>query len=277
MVTHSHACARAVSLGLDRRSAPSGGRNALFTLVVRFFGKGAPTPSHPPKALREALARRGAPRQRCALRALAPAQGIRPGSPESRFEVTWRSPGAHAGDRSVPVGGPRSPGGRLAVVCALPQRCSSGLGPAQRVSARAASLLPARHWLAWAGRRAVAVEKTLVTAEELLAMPDDGGRRELIDGEVRTMAPAGDEHGDLEAVISGHLFVHLRAHPVGRLKTGETGFRLRRDPDRVRAPDVAVVLYARRPRETIGAGYLEGAPDLAVEVVSPWDTAGDVA
>jgi Uma2 family endonuclease len=123
----------------------------------------------------------------------------------------------------------------------------------------------------------VAVEKTLVTAEELLAMPDDGRRRELIDGEVRTMAPAGDEHGDIEAVISGHLFVHLRAHPIGRLKTGETGFRLRRDPDRVRAPDVAVVLYARRPRETIGAGYLEGAPDLAVEVVSPWDTAGDVA
>lgn len=123
----------------------------------------------------------------------------------------------------------------------------------------------------------MAVEKTLVTAEELLAMPDDGRRRELIDGEVRTMAPAGDEHGDIEAVISGHLFVHLRAHPIGRLKTGETGFRLRRDPDRVRAPDVAVVLYARRPRETIGAGYLEGAPDLAVEVVSPWDTAGDVA
>src|SRR5207244_10932747 len=64
---------------------------------------------------------------------------------------------------------------------------------------------------------------------------------------------------------------------IGVVLAAETGFRLRRDPDRVRAPDVAVILYANRPRETIGAGYLEGAPDLAVEVVSPNDTADEVA
>jgi Uma2 family endonuclease len=123
----------------------------------------------------------------------------------------------------------------------------------------------------------MAVERKLVTAEELLAMSDDGLRRELIDGEVRTMAPASGGHGLDVGVIHGHIFVFLLAHPIGAVLAAETGFRLRRDPDRVRAPDVAVVLYANRPRETIGPGYLESAPDLAVEVVSPNDTADEVA
>jgi Uma2 family endonuclease len=123
----------------------------------------------------------------------------------------------------------------------------------------------------------VAVERKPVTAEELLALPDDGQRRELIDGEVRTMAPASGGHGLDGGAIHGHIFVFLQSHPIGAVLMAETGFLLRRDPDRVRAPDVAVVLYARRPRETIGVGYLEGAPDLAIEVVSPHDTADEVA
>ena len=123
----------------------------------------------------------------------------------------------------------------------------------------------------------MAVERRPVTAEELLATPDDGLRRELIDGTVRTMAPASGGHGLDAGAIHGHLFVYLLAHPIGVALAAETGFRLRRDPDRVRAPDVAVVLYASRPRETIGSGYLEGAPDLAVEVVSPGDAANDLA
>jgi len=123
----------------------------------------------------------------------------------------------------------------------------------------------------------VAVERKRVTAEELLALPDDGLRRELIDGEVRTMAPASGGHGLDGGAIHGHIFVFLQRHPIGAVLIAETGFRLRSDPDRVRAPDVAVVLYANRPRETIGAGYLEGAPDLAVEVVSPNDSADEVA
>src|SRR5436190_1136851 len=56
-----------------------------------------------------------------------------------------------------------------------------------------------------------------------------------------------------------------------------SSFLLGRDPDRVRAPDAAVVLYATHARETIGRGYLEGAPNLAVEVVSPHDAADDIA
>jgi Uma2 family endonuclease len=123
----------------------------------------------------------------------------------------------------------------------------------------------------------MAVERRPVTAEELLGLPDDGLRRELIDGEVRAIAPASGGHGLGAGAIHGHLFVWLRANPIGAVLAAETGFRLGRDPDRVRAPDVAVVLYARRPRQTIGSGYLEGAPDLAVEVVSPADRADELA
>jgi Uma2 family endonuclease len=123
----------------------------------------------------------------------------------------------------------------------------------------------------------MAVERKLVTAEELLNLPDDGLRRELIDGEVRTMPPAGDEHGFDATTIQYHVTHYLHGNPVGWARTAETGFRLRRDPDLVRAPDLAVVLYARHPRSAVGPGFLEGPPDLAVEVVSPNDRAHDIA
>src|SRR3954452_6730216 len=122
----------------------------------------------------------------------------------------------------------------------------------------------------------MAVERRLVTAEELLAMPDDGQRRELIDGEVRAMAPASDAHGFHTGAIQYHVAHYLRGHPIGWVRSAETGFLLRRDPDLVRAPDLAVVLYARHPRGSAGGGFVDGPPDLAVEVVSPNDRAHEV-
>ncbi len=111
----------------------------------------------------------------------------------------------------------------------------------------------------------------LMTAEELLALPDDGQRHELIDGELRTMAPTGDEHGGIVAALTGSLHPHVRAHGLGRVRAGEPGFRLRRDPDTVRAPDVAFIGLERVRGARKVAGYREGAPDLAVEVISPDD------
>lgn len=120
------------------------------------------------------------------------------------------------------------------------------------------------------------VERRLMTAEELLRLPDDGVRRELIDGELRTMAAAGGAHGDAAGSIHGHLSRFVYDHPDARVLAAETGFVLRRDPDRVRAPDVAVLRAQRIPAEGLPAGYIPGAPDLAVEVVSPGDTAAEV-
>lgn len=120
------------------------------------------------------------------------------------------------------------------------------------------------------------VERRVITAEDLLRLPDDGLRHELIDGELRAMAPAGGEHGDAAGSIHGHLSRFVYDHPVARVLAAETGFLLRRAPDRVRAPDVAVLSSERIPVDGLPAGYIPGAPDLAVEVVSPGDRATEV-
>jgi Uma2 family endonuclease len=111
----------------------------------------------------------------------------------------------------------------------------------------------------------------MMTAEELLALPDDGYRYELVRGELRRMAPAGHEHGRLAMNIGIPLGQHVRAHDVGVVYAAETGFVLARDPDCVRAPDVAFVRKERAEAVRDERGFWPGAPDLAVEVISPSD------
>lgn len=112
----------------------------------------------------------------------------------------------------------------------------------------------------------------LMTAEELLRMPDDGFRYELVRGELRRMSPAGPRHGRVVINITTPLDQHVRAHSLGTVYAAETGFQLAADPDLVRAPDVAFV--SRERVEAVGdvESYWPGAPDLAVEVISPHDT-----
>jgi Uma2 family endonuclease len=115
-----------------------------------------------------------------------------------------------------------------------------------------------------------------MTAEELLRLPADGMRHELIDGELRTMAPAGGPHGRDALRIGARLLAHAEARVLGEVFAAETGFLLRRDPDLVRAGDVAFVRADRLPTEGLPTGFVPLAPDLVVEVVSPGDTAADV-
>lgn len=121
-----------------------------------------------------------------------------------------------------------------------------------------------------------AVPARPVTADELLAMPDDGLRRELIDGEVFVTPPPGEEHGVVAAEILLSLGNHVRAHRLGRVFAAETGYRIGSDPDTVLAPDAAFVSRQRIEQVAISRGYRAGAPDLAVEVVSPGDSFADV-
>jgi Uma2 family endonuclease len=116
-----------------------------------------------------------------------------------------------------------------------------------------------------------------MTADELLRLPDNGMRRELINGELREMPPAGGEHGFVGGNALGRLRLFLVEHPEvgGGLFAAETGFRLSRDPDTVRAPDVAYVGPDRLDRARVRA-FPELAPDLVVEVVSPYDTASEI-
>jgi len=111
----------------------------------------------------------------------------------------------------------------------------------------------------------------LKTADDLLRLPDDGLRHELVRGELRTIAPAGWEHGDESAEITVSLGTFVLARRLGRVVTGDTGFQLATSPDTVRAPDVAFVRSERAPARGTMRGYFPGAPDLAVEVISPND------
>jgi Uma2 family endonuclease len=116
----------------------------------------------------------------------------------------------------------------------------------------------------------------LITAQELLEMPDDGFRYELVKGELKRMAPAGHEHGRVAINFAWPLAQHVAANDLGVVCAAETGFRLSLAPDTVRAPDAAFVSRERLAGLGKIEGYFPGAPDLAVEVVSPGDTYSEV-
>ncbi|HET7464053.1 MAG TPA: Uma2 family endonuclease [Longimicrobium sp.] len=123
---------------------------------------------------------------------------------------------------------------------------------------------------------AAAIAPGFVTAEDLLRMPNDGVRRELVDGELRIIPPAGDEHGAIAGDILVDLGHYVRTHRLGRIYTAETGFTLASGPDTVLAPDASFVSRERIAHLGIGKGFRIGAPDLVVEVVSPGDSFGEV-
>jgi Uma2 family endonuclease len=122
----------------------------------------------------------------------------------------------------------------------------------------------------------MSLSTTPVTAQQLLAMPADGWRRELVKGEVIRSPFNGAEHGFIAADLGSRLWQHARQQNVGAVFGGGTGFVLARDPDTVRAPDVAFVRQERIAVTGIPQSYFPGAPDLAVEVVSPSDRMNEV-
>lgn len=90
------------------------------------------------------------------------------------------------------------------------------------------------------------------------------------------MSPAGAEHGVMALRIGRFLHEFVDANDLGYVFAAETGFVITRGPDLVRAADASFVRKARIPG-AIPSGYMDGVPDLAVEVVSPGDTKREVA
>ncbi len=120
--------------------------------------------------------------------------------------------------------------------------------------------------------------KARLTAEDLWKLGEGDTRRELVDGEVREMPPVGGVHGDITSRVDRRLAEHVERHGGGKVLVGDVGFvlGLPHDPERVRAPDVAFVAAARLPEGRLPEGFFRGAPDLAVEVLSPSDDPVDV-
>ena len=113
----------------------------------------------------------------------------------------------------------------------------------------------------------------ITTAEQLLKAGEIG-RCELIRGELRRMNPSGGEHGRITGKLTCAVGNHVMSRQLGSFYAAETGFLLSRDPDTVRAPDVAFTRAERAAPPM--RGFVPGAPDLAVEVLSPDDRPGYV-
>jgi Uma2 family endonuclease len=107
-------------------------------------------------------------------------------------------------------------------------------------------------------------------------MPDDGSRYELVRGELRKMTPAGWRQGEVGGVLYALLGPHVLQGRLGKIFLAETGFLLARDPDTVRAPDIAFIRSDHLPATPPEEAFWPGPPDLAVEVVSPGDTTQEI-
>ncbi|MYC07898.1 MAG: Uma2 family endonuclease [Chloroflexi bacterium] len=123
----------------------------------------------------------------------------------------------------------------------------------------------------------MATTARLMTAEELLEMPDDGFRYELVRGELVQIMGTGLEHAYIADNCYGSIRDYVMGANLGRVFSSQLSYILARDPDTVRIPDLG---FIRRERlETVGViqGYFPGAPDLAIEVISPSNSYSDVA
>ncbi len=114
-----------------------------------------------------------------------------------------------------------------------------------------------------------------LTADDLAALPDDGWRYALIRGELERMAPDNFDHGQYRDNIQVPLSVYVRRRRLGRV-SANVGFTLESDPDTVLGPDVSFVRADRMPARG-GSAFPTMAPDLAVEVLSPSNTASEMA
>lgn len=116
----------------------------------------------------------------------------------------------------------------------------------------------------------------LVTAAGLTDLQGDDYRYELIRGEVIKMSPTGGKHGVIAHRIGRLLGNWAEQQGIGLVFAAETGFKLATNPDTVRAADVALVLNERIPATGIPDSFWDGAPDLAIEVLSPSDSPSDM-
>lgn len=118
---------------------------------------------------------------------------------------------------------------------------------------------------------------SLATADELLTIPTGmGWRYELIAGRIQVYSASGWRRGQIVGNITAILSHFIKTHELGRGFAAGTGFLLTRNPDAVRAPDFAFISNKHLPKENPTEAFWPGAPDLAVEVLSPGARTGEV-
>ena len=119
----------------------------------------------------------------------------------------------------------------------------------------------------------MSTRKTLLTADDFYRLyAHKDGRYELVDGEVRDMSPVFRRHGRTAVSIGAAFHNYCRLTGIGYAEV-EVGYIVRQGPDTVRGPDVSFVL---NDSDEYDDGFVPGAPDIAVEVVSPSNTAAEI-
>ena len=114
-----------------------------------------------------------------------------------------------------------------------------------------------------------------VTGDELLRMPGLDSC-ELVAGRVVRMTPTNPSHGRIEVNVAAALKQFVRTRNLGVVMAGEVGVFTSRSPDTVRAPDVLYLSHERNARRSRPQGFLDVAPELVVEILSPTDRPDEV-
>jgi Uma2 family endonuclease len=117
--------------------------------------------------------------------------------------------------------------------------------------------------------------ETLITGDELLAMGDIGPN-ELVEGRVILMSPTGFEYGGYEVNFAEPIKAFVKHHKLGKVVVGEVGIYTHRNPDTVRGVDLAFISNERFAKRKRKSGFLDVAPDLIVEIMSPDDRWSEV-
>lgn len=110
--------------------------------------------------------------------------------------------------------------------------------------------------------------RRMATEKDLLAMPKDGQKYELVDGRIR-VSPAGDRHSVVALRLASRLLAFTTQNQLGHVCGADAGFRL--PGGNIRSPDASFIATGRFPDDKVPDDYGSVAPDLAVEVLSPGD------
>jgi Uma2 family endonuclease len=119
-----------------------------------------------------------------------------------------------------------------------------------------------------------------MTTEEMLALPENGVERWLVRGQLREkpMTYRNRTHSRIMVRVAKLLdnWLDLQPEPRGSVLCGDAGVRLQRDPDTTFGVDVIYVSPETAGRQSDETTLIEGAPVLAVEILSPSDTQEEI-
>jgi Uma2 family endonuclease len=117
--------------------------------------------------------------------------------------------------------------------------------------------------------------KKIWTDAEFMSLNRDGHRYEIVDGELIDMGNSGAKHGNVCSLLMILLGGYVHVQRLGAMFDSSTAFKMKNGNKR--SPDISFFAKERlKGLEELPTGFLEGAPDLAVEVLSPNNTIEEI-